>query len=487
MLLALALAAVAADAPKEPLAPAVVVWLEPALPGIDALGRAARLTGGTPTHRAWSDLALAENDWTEEDRTRVLAVQTASDTARKRWNDFDVELGIAQQVAIAVDNVTVVRDDDDRKALVDALVLGGLAVTRAWPEARFPSADDAAPHRTLVAARAMPRAWVDALALEPERAWTRAEVDDALGLALLETLKRELAALPPAKLEIPELPPGVELVVDGRPVPAGTAEVTLPPGRHYVHARVGGLVAGRDEFVVESGQVRRYPLRVDRAQLDAARTAALAGATDLPPELTGALQTVSTVKGQPARVYLASLDEKGRPEVVAWSGGAELIRPKPVTFVLAGDIGPAVVLGEGFASGSATAPGFGGNLGAELGIYNFAVLGGATLYVTPTERLLQQNGTETPMAVRPYGGMGVYLPRPRGGAANVLLGATYGAFLPGSSGFGALLGVGIPVSASGTWVRLSADVYSGTQQEGFAGAGTATRAAMFRVGFARKL
>lgn len=497
MLLALPLllTAQAADPGTGPLAPAVVVWLEPEVPGMEAQGRAARLAGGTATHLAWADLALTPGDWSEEDRTRLLAVQSAVDTGKKRWNDFDVELGIAQQIGIAVDNVTVVRDADDRKALAEALVLGGAAALRNWPEARFPVADDAAPFRTMVSAKAVPQAFVDALALEPDRAWTRQDIDDAATVALLQSLATDLKALPGAKLQVGSLPPEVELVVDGRAVPPGTAEVPLLPGRHYLHARRGTVVAGRTELVVAAGQQVTYPLRVSAEQLASAKATAAEGSTALGPELTVAIQAVSTVKGQAARVYLATVDDQGRATVVPYAGGAELVRPKPVTFLLTGDVGPGVVASQGFAGdvgNEAGAIAFGGNLGAELGIYNFAILGGSTLYITPSQRMKFANsdGTanhETPAYLRPYGGFGVYLPRPRGGAPLFLLGATYGAMLPGSNGFGGHIAAGIPVSGTGSWVRLSLDLYAGVQQAGFPAEGTTTRAGMFRVGFARKL
>lgn len=478
-----------------PPAPAVIVWLEPEVPGLDAQGRAVRLAGGAARHLAWADLALTPGDWTEEDRTRLLAVQSAVEAGRKRWNDFDVELGIAQQIAIAVDNVTLLRDDDDRKAVAESLVMAGTATLRNWPEGRFPLADDAGPFRTMVSAKAVPLAFVDALALDPDRAWTRQDVDDQAAVDLLASLATELEGLPAAKLTLPALPPGVELILDGRPVAEGTIEVPLLPGRHYLHARMGSTLAGRTELVVAAGQQISYPLRVDLQQLTAARAVARDGSLTLSPEVSGAIQPLSTIKGQAARVYLGTVDEKGRASLMPYAGGAELVRPKPVTFVVTGDLGPGAVLSQGFSGfeeESKAGIAFGGNLGGELGIYNFAVLAGNTLYITPGQRMQFANSDstenrETPVYLRPYGGFGVYLPRPRAGAPLFLLGATYGALLPGSNGLGGHFAVGIPVSSQGSWVRMSFDLYAGAQEAGFPGEGTTTRAGMFRVGFARKL
>ncbi len=494
LLLALAASPALAAKAEGPLAPAVVVWLESAVPANEAQGKAHRLTGGG-ADLGWADLALTPGDWTEDDRLKTLAVDAAYETGRKRWDEFDVEQGIAQQIQIAADSVSVLRNEADRESLRKALALSGTAAAKAFPEAKFGTDAAATSFRTMVSARAVPKALVDALALDPDHVWTRDEVGDGLGFAILSQLGEDLRAQPRATLAVGERPPGAVLVVDGRPIDPAITQLELWPGRHYVHALVGNTIAGRVTLNLEAGQNAAYPLAVGAADLAAARTQLLAGDVAFTGPVATGIEALSTVRGQRARVYVAALDDKGRPQVVPYSGGAELMRPSPISVLLAGDLGIGVVRSQAYKDQaenyvSALAPA--GNLGVEFGVYNFAVLAGATLYLTPNERMAFANAdntanNDTPAYFRPYGGIGVYIPRPTNGVPLILVGANYGAMLPGSSGFGGLVSVGVPMKGDGTWVRFLMDVYAGSQAAGYPGAGSTTYGLTLRVGFGQKL
>lgn len=478
-----------------PPAPAVVVWVEPSIPPNEVQSRGSHLTGGPATHYSWADLALAPGDWTEDDRLKVLAVDSAYETGKKRWDEFDVEQGIAQQLQIAVESVSVLRDDADRKALLRALVMSGTAAAKAFPENKFATADDAASFRTMVSARAVPRALQDALALDAEHVWTRDEVGDGIGYAILSKLQEEVKAAPRAKLLVGEHPPETTLVVDGRVIDATTMELELLPGRHYVHAMIGNKIAGRTEITLEPGQIARYPLNVSAADLTAARTMLMDGNVQFTGPVATAIEALATVRGQKARVYVGALNEKGRPIVYPYSGGAEIERPNPFAVVLTGDLGGGFIRSAGFLKrneNAFSAGTVGGNLGITVSVYNVALIGGATLFITPTERMQYANADnsdnkDTPAYFRPHGGLGVYLPRPTAGVPNLLLGATYGAFFPGSSGPGGMLAFGVPMRGDGAWLRFVLDFYRGTQAAGYPGEGTGTYMFNFRVGFGRKL
>ncbi len=493
LLFALAAPAYAAKA-EGPLPPAVVVWLDPAIPANELQGKAHRLTGGG-ADLGWVDLALTPGDWTEDDRLKTLAVDAAYETGRKRWDDFDVEQGIAQQIQIAADSVSVLRNEADRESLRKALALSGTAAAKAFPEAKFGTAEEAATFRTMVAARAVPKALVDAIALDPEHVWSRDEVGDGLGFAILTQLAEDLRAEPRATLAVGERPPGAVMVVDGRPLEASVTQIDLWPGTHYVHALVGNTIAGRVRLTVSAGQNAVYPLAVGAADLAEARTRMLGGDVAFTGPVATGIEALSTVRGQKARVYVAALDDKGRPQVVPYSGGAELMRPNPISVLLTGDLGIGLVRTQAFKDTNenyVSAPAPTGNLGVEFGVYNFAVLGGATLFLTPTQRMTFANGdntenVDTPAYFRPYGGIGVYIPRPTPGVPLILVGANYGALLPGSSGFGGLVSVGVPMKGDGTWVRFLLDVYAGSQEAGYPGAGSTTYGLSLRVGFGQKL
>lgn len=490
-----ALFTVVPTAQAEAPAPGVIVWMEPTLPGADVAAKASRLTDGASPY-AWGDFAFARTEETEADRARLLAVTTAVETGRKRWLEFDVEKGIAQQINTAVDTVEILRDDFDRNTVVEALLMSGLATQSAFPESRFGLVEEAAPFRAMIAARAVQRAWVDALALEPDATWTRKEVDSATGLAAILALQNDLRSLPRAVVTLPERPKGVTLYVDGRPTAEDATQVELFPGKHYLHAMVGGRLAGRARVNLEPGQSTAFPLMVGAPALAEAHSKVLAGDPTLPESVMSAVAWYRTVGGRTSRLYLGALDENGKPHILPFAGGAELVRPKPVTVLLAGDIAGGFVLSEAFDGRDGervTAPAFGPHLGLQLGIYNFLLMGGATAYVTPTERMVwafaEGDGTDTlaPIYARPYVGAGVYLPRPTSRVPLLQIAGTYGWFLPGSSGFGAMLGCGIPVKADGTWIRISLDGSTGTQGPAWPAPGTATWTGLLRIGFERKL
>ena len=131
---------------------------------------------------------------------------------------------------------------------------------------------------------------------------------------------------------------------------------------------------------------------------------------------------------------MAALDEKGRVEILPYARGAVLYKQKPVTFVLAGEIGGGVVVSSMFnepGGANVTAPAMMGHLGFELGIYNFAILGGSDLAITPANTLKfgRQDGSgdvTTSIQPRPWGGLGLYVLRPSGTTPTMLVAGTLG-------------------------------------------------------------
>ena len=130
-------------------------------------------------------------------------------------------------------------------------------------------------------------------------------------------------------------------------------------------------------------------------------------------------------------------------------------------------------------------------LTTAVGIYNLAIYGGSSLILTPSEgmKFANSEGTENNSSsayFRPFGGLGVYLPRPDARKALFLIGADYGWMSPGSMGVGGRVSVGIP-SGDGTWFRIELDAMGGTQMKGFPAEGEPTVSAGVRLGFGRKL
>jgi len=487
-------AAHAAAPPPAPLAPAVIVWTEPELPSADVQQKLARLTAGA-THFDWGDVAFAPGDRTQDDRMKIDAVQSAGDAGRKRWEEFDVELGIAQAIRTTLDDVTLVKDDADRAALEQALVLESTAVMRAFPDSRFATSEDAGPFRVVVGDMVASKPLVDLVALNPDRAWTRDELGDGQILVRMQQYRAAAKALAPGKIHFVAAPPGVSLLVDGRPLSGGAVDQDVLPGHHYCVVQVGSRVAGRADFDIASGETVDVQALVVAADLQAAKAAVLAGDTAALPDGMGkALRAIPPIGGKTPRVYLAALDDKGHGHIVPFSAGAELIRPKPVTVMLTGDVGGGFLVSSAFAQEAGavrTTAQFGPQLSAQVGIYNFLINVGGTMLLTPVERLAYGGDPGapalTPASVRPWGGIGVYLPRPTQGVPLFSLGVNYGLLFPGSTGFGGNLTFGVPINDGRTWLRLSLDGFRTVQSPEWPQEGSANYAGAFRLGFGRLL
>ncbi len=494
LLLTLSLNAAAATPEAAPLAPAVIVWTEGLLPPAEVQQKMARLTAGG-AQLDWGDVAYAPGDRTPDDRTRVDAVQTANDAGRKRWDEFDVELGIAQALRTTVDAVTLVKDDADRNVLEQALVLESTAVMRAFQDTRFATIEDAGPFRVVVGDMVASKPLTDLLALDPDRAWTRDELGDGQILVRIEQYRTAAKALAPGIIHFTAAPPGVSLVVDGRALAPGVSDLPVLPGHHYAHAQAGTRIAGRADFDIASGETVDIQALLTESDLTAAKALVLSGKLDgLPDGMTKALTAIAPVNGKVPRVYLAAVDEKGHGHIVPWTPGAVIIRPKPVTFMLTGDVGGGFLNSSAFAKQAGavqTTPQFGPQLGGQLGIYNFLVNVGGTMLLTPVKRFAYGGEPEapalSPAGVRAWGGIGVYLPRPTRGVPLFSLGVNYGMFFPGSTGFGGNLTFGVPITDGKTWLRLSLDGFRTVQSPGWPQEGSANYAGAFRIGFGRLL
>ncbi len=484
------------DAPTPlPASAPVVVWMEPALPSAEQQARLEKLSGRAQ-HVAWPDLAVTFQPFEGTDEARVAAVKKATQDARGRQDQFDVEATLAQQLASAIEPVAGIRSEPDRIALVEALVVQGRNALWIVPEARFAAADEVAAQRTTVAGAAVPSALVDAVALEPERVWVRNDVGDAETLRRVQQLVDTVKALPSATVSVDELPEGAQVVIDGRVVADGAA---LLPGRHYGHVLIGDRVGGRFEQVVEAGATVRVAPTVDRAEIITARARVLEDLAEMPPDVAAAASAFGTRGSRSVPVFLAALDDRGVPKLVPFANGARIDRPKPVSVILGGALGGGIQRSSAYVAESGlgvvgeptNALLFGGNLDLTFGVYNLAIFGGTHLGITPTETMkiedAEGENVALNMYVRPHGGFGVYLPRPRKDRVLGMVGGYFGWQSPGAMGFGAKASVGFPMGGDGTWLRVEFDGFRGVQMAGFPEEGTQTSSIGLRVGFGRML
>jgi hypothetical protein len=472
---------------------ATIVWLQPDLPTPELRAKAEKMLGTSATHAAWADLAFVPAPFGKDDEARLSALDRATTDARAKIDSFDTEREIAAALGSAIGAVTVLRNDTDRKAVSDALILQGAAVTRIVPEERFATAEDVAAYRVFFGSTAVVDSYVDALALEPDGVWARDLFPDAVGFDRLTSTREQAATQLRGRMEVAPVPGGLSLVLDGRPL-AAPAGQDLAPGRHYVHWMAGGTILGRQAFEAAAGGAYTVEPTVTREELDAARARVLEGSRDIPPDVARAADVVGKRNGAPTPTFLATLDDKGKVQVLPYGNGAAFEKRAAVTVLLNGSVGGAYMLSPGFVDTIGTpTSGFGvtGDLGVEIGIYNLAVYGGTSLTLTPVSQMKYANADSTENVAtnayfHPYGGLGVYLPRPDEKKPLFLVGANYGWFSPGAIGAGARVSFGIP-SGDGTWFRIDLDGFRGTQMEGFPAEGEPSIYAGLRLGFGRKL
>jgi hypothetical protein len=477
-LLLLTQAALAAD-------PAVIVWAAPAVPDETLRGKAERRTGPA-RHLAWGDLALGPTPWVERDESARANLEKVIAASRERWDGFDIETTLARELAEAAGPVEVLRDDADRALLVQASILAGAAALRAAAPAGWAVDPTVAPFRAMIGERAFPAALVQAVALEPARAFTRADVPDAATLASLEQIRAQVATLPPSSLRIAPLPSGVSVMLDGRPL-SGSGPHPLAAGRHYLHLLKDGVVQARQVFSAEPGLAVSFAPWVGAEDMESMRV----GVVESPkPTVDGPLAVAIRARSAGAPIFVAAVDPKGKPAVRAWENGAAFKRPPLLNGLFTTTIGTSSIASRGFVGHEGektTTDAYAGSIDFSGALAWFGVYGGASLHVTPDQlsQFSTGGGTQENLSLlaQPYAGGAVYLPRPARGNFFAMVGAHVGWLAPGAKGTGVRAGVGVPLGRSGNWLRADWDRFDGVQQTDFPGEGEATTVQSIRVGF----
>jgi hypothetical protein len=435
----------------------MVVWMEPGAPDAGSAERAVKLTAASDS-RNGADLAFPAQPLGPDDEKRYATLRETLAAAKAKWNDFDVELQIASDLEKALEAIDVVRDAADRSLLLEARLWQGAAIARAFDANEFATGGRAEPWRVKLGSNLYNRAWARALALGgpneevPAEATTRSDFDKVSG---------QLIASVEGSVSVSGLPAGATVYVDGREATVAGGLISVRPGTHYVHVLRDGVVHGRQQVVVESGERAPMVSRVPADQLQAAHQQVVSGGSGpLPEAVKKALD--AAIAGYAGPVFLGAV-EGGRAVVVPYTNGAQLIKAKPVTVVLAGEIGPQVVVSPLFDDSegrNVTAPGASGSLGAQLGIYNGVVLGGLDLVVTPghTMSFVNNRGDDnvhTSVLLQPWGGLGVYFLRPLGRKPSLLLAGTYGWNAPAHVVAGGKLTIGIPMAEEGSRFHIT--------------------------------
>lgn len=438
----------------------IVVWLHEDVPDERMRNRANARTGGTRHTSGW-DLLYPPMALSDADQEALEGLEDQVSDGKKRWNDFEVEYGIAVGIEEALDGVDVIRSERDLQDIVETLLFQGAAVQVAFEPEEMRDGERAEPFRIERTGGVANRPWSDALALMPDREPLPSDVADGATFPALQKDAASFLEVPKGRLVLPSIAEGDTFVVDGREV--GEDAVELLPGRHFVHVDRNGTVAGRRVVRVESGRETRLETFVAPEEIEAARKRVLDESTAGFPE--GVKASMEKLAGHfGGEVFVAAYDDN-KLVVLPWGHGAELLKQRKVTLVGVGEVGGAILSSpvfDGADGASLVAPGFQGSLGFELGVYNVVLLGGADLALTPGNTITYGNkdntgNIDTSAFAHPYGGLGAYLLRPTGRRATVLVAGHYAWLYPSHHGFGGRFSLGLPFEPEGgTWVRLTA-------------------------------
>jgi hypothetical protein len=440
----------------------VVVWMEPMVPDSKTTEKADNKTGGT-AHMGGEHLAFPPQPSTPADNATYDALRKSLTDGKKRWDEFEVEYELAVQIQSMLDGVGVVRDDRDLGEIVAARLFQGAAVAVAFEPDEFKNGDRAAPFRVDGIGDATNRPWLEAMAIDPGRAYSRSDVVDGASFPLLQKAAEVVSVLPAGKLTVPKLPAGAKLFVDGRETNASGA-VEVRPGTHYAHLVWNGEISGRTKIDVASGGSAALSVLVDAKELSEAKAQVIKGSTaGFPVDVQKALDELAPEDG--GAIFVAAIDD-GKVVVLPYARNAALLKQRPVTVVGAGEIGGGATMSGIFAGSDGklvTAPTLSGGLSLELGIYNGLILGGLDASITPMNTIAYgpadgsevQENTYTSVLFQPWGGLGAYILRPTGKTPTLLIAGQAGWDQPAYVSYGGRISLGVLVDKSNTWFRMS--------------------------------
>lgn len=238
-----------------------VVWLSP--PGEADRDRVAAQAGARGIPLEPIDLWAAATDWSEEDEQAYAALEAALEEVRAYETKLDGELVIMRDLMKPLDEIHIVRDEDDRSELYGALAYQGFAVNRFFGTS-LAEDEQAADHRVEVDGVVVEKPWLDAVALDPEREVTPYDIAEAPQRVAYGEVAKVVTSTLPASFTPTGLPEGATLVIDGRPSqPGPSGNIKLAPGRHMAHVELEGRVIARWDFRLGPGDTKEMGPELD--------------------------------------------------------------------------------------------------------------------------------------------------------------------------------------------------------------------------------
>lgn len=283
---------------------AEVVWLGSS-PSTEDLAAVALASGVEGQPRTPVALRAAATDKTDDDVARWTALDAALRDVRAFETRLDGELVIMEELGLALDGLTLLPNQDARDRLFAALAYEGFAVDRFFMDGLGEDERGEGYRVVLTDGTVVPRPWMDAVGLDPERQVTPYEIAEAAQRARFGEVREALSTELPARILIEgSLPAGSELVVDGVVVdPGTTGRVRVRPGRHFAHVVLDGHVLARTQQRLGPNDTLAVAVALDDATfqgwLDGVRDGSVA---DVPEAIRPSIEAWGEV-------------------VLAWSGG----------------------------------------------------------------------------------------------------------------------------------------------------------------------
>jgi len=213
---------------------------------------------------------LEHDDWTATDATAIETLAAELEAVRPLVQQFDGELEIMARLRQALAEVHVIRGNEDRALVFDALVFQGFAVKRYFQDAL---ATDLAAEaywvrlgETVVVAP-----WVDAVALDPEREVTAEDIAEEPERRAFADTRAHLLVTPRATVSFGTLPGGVLASVDGRLVTwdrDGSVRSRVLPGRHRIALWQGEEIIARDDLWLAPGATHTFHRHPTRGEVE---------------------------------------------------------------------------------------------------------------------------------------------------------------------------------------------------------------------------
>lgn len=187
----------------------------------------------------------------EADEAALERLSAEFEAVRPLVDEFDGELAIMSRLKAATAEVHTLRNEADRELVYQALLYEGFAVQRYFQDT-LATDPAAAPYRAELHGKVVPKAWVDAAGLQPDRKITAAEIPEEPERIAYDSVRAEIQLAPKATLRVVGAPPGAQVSVDGGAPQPTALGASVAPGRHFVQVVLEEELIARGERRLEA-------------------------------------------------------------------------------------------------------------------------------------------------------------------------------------------------------------------------------------------